>query len=883
MFRFFRPFIILFAAMVLLAFHREIAHAQSVIVSSNYDVARYAYQAKGPGGSLTAATPATVTLSAAVGGCPRGIRTAPSSLPTIWSPLYISGGTGTAEVVTPTGGTCTSGASSGNVTFTPANNHTGAWTIQSATSGIQEAINDAASSRINPYPSVIGPLVPGWGWANINLTAGVFIVRAETRNRWSGIHIVGAGPSATIIRCQLVSSGNCLHWDGGTTARWQASTAYALGDTIMDDGPAHNGERQIERVTAVTGDDKTGGSAPSWPSTTGTTTTDNHVTWTNDGGAELHDSSISDLTIDGVGSSSSIIKTGVVLYDVAEFSLKHVYIRTLHDTTHASTCLELHGREHIQAEDLHLFCNRAWKIGVDDYTAVEGLDRSSFDNFEAANVDDTGAGLVDNPVLAITETDAFLTNVAFSNCDFLYGSESVFWSNTVTKSVVSRGVSFNNCRNEGGPVANYAFDIEPPSNAPLHTLVFSNMDVLSATLGGWKLRNILSGGIENSTYNTSASVMVINADSTVHGHFAQDNLNTHSSNVYGGLNGWCGLRYGLDPTRGSGPAVGIVDSGQIWLRSCGDGQVILEGLPGTPVSLGGTATSYTVTAASCSSNLLTYTIGAGAAGFEAGGQIIVDGTNINPSTLGGTYNVISQTGTTVTVVSDQCPVTYSSGGTNVMTYAPPAFMGTNSLLTSSNPGDLMLRAHDQILMGFSGLTVLGLNTGYEFFMDAAGTTKKAYIGSNSSILSGWASDAMQIRSDASDILFGFSGTTMLDMNANYLTFNNASGTAKAYFGVGSSILTGYTAGDLQIRSDSASAQILLGTNGTTSTRILAAGISIDTATPTGGVGAGQVGFGSTFQNAGVGTCPAAAGTFLGLTFKCIVINDAGTGRNIMVF
>jgi hypothetical protein len=53
--------------------------------------------------------------------------------------LYVYGGTGTAEAVLITGGTCTSGAATGTLIFTPANSHTGS-SIKSATVGIQEAL-----------------------------------------------------------------------------------------------------------------------------------------------------------------------------------------------------------------------------------------------------------------------------------------------------------------------------------------------------------------------------------------------------------------------------------------------------------------------------------------------------------------------------------------------------------------------------------------------------------------------------------------------------------------------------------------------------------------------------------------------------------------------
>lgn len=102
-------------------------NAPHYIVSSDFD-----FPSQQPGGTLTAAVGATPTMTP----CPIGVNGADAS-----HYLYISGGGGgAAEAVLITGGTCTSGASSGTVSFTPANNHTGAWTLTSATSGAQEAI-----------------------------------------------------------------------------------------------------------------------------------------------------------------------------------------------------------------------------------------------------------------------------------------------------------------------------------------------------------------------------------------------------------------------------------------------------------------------------------------------------------------------------------------------------------------------------------------------------------------------------------------------------------------------------------------------------------------------------------------------------------------------
>ena len=62
------------------------------------------------------------------------------------------------------------------------------------------------------------------------------------------------------------------------SASWQASHKYAKGNRVLD--PNGNGEQ----VTAVAAPDSLSGSTePVWPTTSGTTTTDNHVTWTNTG------------------------------------------------------------------------------------------------------------------------------------------------------------------------------------------------------------------------------------------------------------------------------------------------------------------------------------------------------------------------------------------------------------------------------------------------------------------------------------------------------------------------------------------------------------------------------------------------------------------------
>ena len=97
------------------------------LLSTDFD-----FPAQQPGGTLTGGVGASITLTPV----PLGVNGSDTG-----HYVYISAGTGAAEAVLITGGSATSGAASGTLTFTPANNHSGAWTVTSATGGVQEAIS----------------------------------------------------------------------------------------------------------------------------------------------------------------------------------------------------------------------------------------------------------------------------------------------------------------------------------------------------------------------------------------------------------------------------------------------------------------------------------------------------------------------------------------------------------------------------------------------------------------------------------------------------------------------------------------------------------------------------------------------------------------------
>jgi hypothetical protein len=101
--------------------------------------------------------------------------------------IYISG-TGTPEAAPVTGGgtsPCTSGAASGTIVVTTVNSHAAGFTVGSANSGIQEAINDAAALTSNGPRAVIN-LSPTAGATTANYTVFSTIYLKPSKSLISG-------------------------------------------------------------------------------------------------------------------------------------------------------------------------------------------------------------------------------------------------------------------------------------------------------------------------------------------------------------------------------------------------------------------------------------------------------------------------------------------------------------------------------------------------------------------------------------------------------------------------------------------------------------------------------------------------------------------------
>jgi hypothetical protein len=170
----------------------------------------YMFAAQTPGGSLIAGSN-TITLSPV----PKGVNGSDAN-----HYLYISGGTGTAEAVLITGGTAVAGAASGTVIVTCANTHSGAWTIQTATAGIQEAVQ-----YVHSLPGTSASIyIPAGNWS----TYATITVNTTVILRGTGCQGGSAISLQTLnIDCiHMTSQNGCAILDlalfgpGGTGTGW---------------------------------------------------------------------------------------------------------------------------------------------------------------------------------------------------------------------------------------------------------------------------------------------------------------------------------------------------------------------------------------------------------------------------------------------------------------------------------------------------------------------------------------------------------------------------------------------------------------------------------------------------------------------------------------
>lgn len=202
----------------------------------------YNFSPQAPGGSLTGGTPATVTLTP----CPLGVNQNDSK-----HYLYLSGGTGTAEAVLITGGTCASSAASGTITFTPANSHSGSWTIGSATAGMTEAeewLGTQGGTILIPGNITVQAATPlkdnmtfqgiGTPWISVTSSSGIiFDANVPTHATCPGSGCDGGGPQDNISVKNIVLDAHAFSGQ---------NTAYGIRQLLSS--PSSTEENGISTV-----------------------------------------------------------------------------------------------------------------------------------------------------------------------------------------------------------------------------------------------------------------------------------------------------------------------------------------------------------------------------------------------------------------------------------------------------------------------------------------------------------------------------------------------------------------------------------------------------------------------------------------------------------
>ena len=205
-----------------------------------YPTRTYNFTPQSPGGSLSVGSN-VITLAPV----PLGVNGSDVN-----HPLYISGGTGTAEASLITGGTAVSGAASGALFLTCANAHSGAWTISSATGGIQEALIGISNSPtqcglVDIHPDEVIQL-----HAQVSVpSAGFYRIAGRAVNYNSNIQRAADYPNGNLFSNRLGALLDMAHLQISTPAglgQTGAGIYCNTGSLLLDDILVINGNVGIQ-------------------------------------------------------------------------------------------------------------------------------------------------------------------------------------------------------------------------------------------------------------------------------------------------------------------------------------------------------------------------------------------------------------------------------------------------------------------------------------------------------------------------------------------------------------------------------------------------------------------------------------------------------------
>jgi len=209
------------------------------------------------------ATPGNVTIH--LSPCPLGLDTTASS--NYYSYKVYVAGNGTPEAVPVTGGSCTPGTSSGTITVTTAYAHSAGYTVGSASTGIQEAWNDAWANDLGVSTSgLTGPYVKLASNQQYNVYAAVYLrgrggvldgagalIACSTRDRCIYIGTTQGRPFVNHHKIYNLSGSSTVNVDGvqvssvsAASGTYTVTTAsahpFVVGDTVDCEYHSQNSE-----------------------------------------------------------------------------------------------------------------------------------------------------------------------------------------------------------------------------------------------------------------------------------------------------------------------------------------------------------------------------------------------------------------------------------------------------------------------------------------------------------------------------------------------------------------------------------------------------------------------------------------------------------------
>jgi hypothetical protein len=221
---------------------------------------------------------------------------------------------------------------------------------------------------------------------------------------------------------------------------------------------------------------------------------------------------ITGLTLDAVVNTSRV-KTAINVVDAEELVISHVAISNWHDTTNASTGMQLGGRQTFDVHDITDFADKPFHIVADPNNNIVQMDHSHFYNIYACNCIN-GSAVSINPIW-IVDSGVWLTNNTWDGYQAWVGGTYGFYYLSSGELVTSYNNSINNCRTEQSTnAAGYTIFWSPGNISTFNTTVRNCYAAASVNQNGYYFRNSI-GGVKLLDNLYSRTGVALNVDTSV--------------------------------------------------------------------------------------------------------------------------------------------------------------------------------------------------------------------------------------------------------------------------------------------------------------------------------------------------------------------------------